>query len=119
MSAHPDLLAIKRFRELQIRNLLFYQAELAHLEAELRGIEDNDAQQNRDPSDRMDFRWTSCVNRERPAAPKASDPIGIDAKLGDPSASTFKETAGSLYREKVLQVRQTLASYSRSLNRPA
>ena len=42
LGSYPDILAVKRFRELQIRNLLFYQAELAHLEQELQEIEVQD-----------------------------------------------------------------------------
>lgn len=42
MSDHPEALIIRDFSELQIKSLLYYQAELAELEAELEEIERED-----------------------------------------------------------------------------
>ncbi|KAF4946800.1 hypothetical protein FSARC_14110 [Fusarium sarcochroum] len=108
LSSYPEVLAIKRFRELQIRNLLFYQAELAHLEAGLRDIESQDAQQKQDPSEHTNFRWTPPVIGEKQA-------IGGPASSGDPTPFTLAETANSPYIEKVLQIRRTLAKYNEAV----
>jgi len=113
LGSYPEVLAIRRFRELQIRNLLFYQAELAHLEAELQEIENHDMQRKYNPSDRVNFRWTPCMVGEKPAKMGASDSVEGCEKPDDPLPPTPRETTNSPYREKVLQIRRTLASYSR------
>lgn len=86
-----DVLTIKRFRALQIRNLLFFQAELAHLQQELRDIEKTDS---RSCPDHVSSRWTPDMAREYTTA-------------GVP-------TPQSHYSNKVLQIRETLTKYSRS-----
>jgi hypothetical protein len=63
LSSFPHVLAIKRFRELQIRNLLSYQAELAHLEAELQKLEAEDSAMRSDPCDLANFRWRPCIGQ--------------------------------------------------------
>ncbi|KEZ45165.1 hypothetical protein SAPIO_CDS2614 [Scedosporium apiospermum] len=117
LGSYPEVLAIRRFRELQIRNLLFYQAELAHLEAELQEIENQDAQRKYDPSDRANFRWTPCMVREKPAKTRAPDCAGGCQKPEDPSPPTSRETMNSSYLEKVLQIRRTLSSYMEQYKR--
>jgi hypothetical protein len=42
MGEHRDLLILRTFSDLSVRNLLFYQAELAHLEHELEEVEKED-----------------------------------------------------------------------------
>lgn len=42
MSDNPDLLILRTFRTLNVKNLLYYQAELAHLEHELEEVEKED-----------------------------------------------------------------------------
>ncbi|KAI1106057.1 hypothetical protein F4804DRAFT_302085 [Jackrogersella minutella] len=95
LASYPDTLAVKRFRELQIRNLLFYQAELAHLAIELEEIEQRDAKDTADVSARANFRWTPAMAREVP--------------------SSIPPTISSLYREKMLQIRGTLVSYNNAV----
>jgi hypothetical protein len=95
LSSFPDTFAVKRFRELQIRNLLFYQAELAHLQVELEEIEQKDASNTAEPSNRANFRWTPSMAQE--------------ASL---STLTLNPTMSSIYCEKMLQIHRTLASYS-------
>jgi hypothetical protein len=95
LSSFPDTLAVKRFRELQIRNLLFYQAELAHLGVELEEIEQRDARDTAEASKRANFRWTPLMAQEAPS-----------------STLTPNTTMSSIYCEKMLQIRSTLASYS-------
>src|ERR1700722_7976199 len=68
LSSYPDTLAVKRFRELQIRNLLFYQAELAHLAVELEEIEKTDARDTTQASERVNFRWMPSMAQEAPSS---------------------------------------------------
>jgi hypothetical protein len=53
MADHNDLLILRSFSSLNIKNLLYYQAELAHLECELREIESED--QTSDEFPRRDY----------------------------------------------------------------
>ncbi|KAI0897892.1 hypothetical protein F4806DRAFT_507663 [Annulohypoxylon nitens] len=92
----PDTLAVKRFRDLQIRNLLFYQAELAHLREELEEIEQRDAKSTNDVSERVNFRWTPAAAKQVPF-PKQ------------------QPTVSSLYQEKILRIRCTLISYNNAV----
>jgi len=39
MSDHPELLILRKYTDLNVKNLLYYQAELAHLELELQEVE--------------------------------------------------------------------------------
>jgi hypothetical protein len=94
LSSYADILVLKRFRELQIRNLLFYQAELAHLEQELQEIELKDAQNARVASALINVRWTPAMARK-------------------PTTPPPNKTLSSLYSEKMLQIRETLQNYSK------
>ncbi|KAI0885179.1 uncharacterized protein GGS22DRAFT_139994 [Annulohypoxylon maeteangense] len=96
LSEFPDTLAVKRFRDLQIRNLLFYQAELAHLRVELEEIEQRDVKHTIDVSARANFRWTPAMAKDIPF-------------------SMQQPTISSLYREKMLQIRSTLVSYNNAV----
>ena len=93
LDAHPDVLALKRFRGLHIRNLLFYQAELAHLEVELQEIEDRDAKDSSAAFDRVNYRWKPSMAEEA-------------------AMHTSKPTFSSEYCEKIIRIRKTLESYS-------
>ncbi|KFA70852.1 hypothetical protein S40288_11613 [Stachybotrys chartarum IBT 40288] len=115
-SSWPDVLTIRRFRELQIRNLLFYQAELAHLEAELHELEDEDARQNSNPLHRVNFRWTPHMNGVNVTTATASNHGQGAGTSIPPVQSTPQTTASLLYRDEVLQIRRTLADYSRFSN---
>lgn len=97
LSRHPDVLCLKRFPELQIRNLLFYQAELAHHKLELQEIEDRDTRDSPDPSNRVNYRWNPLMAAEN-------------------TLQTASSTMTSEYCKKMLVIRETLASYSKSLS---
>jgi hypothetical protein len=49
MSKHPDVFILRKFSGLNVKNLLYYQAELAHLEQELEEIEDEDRLSDENP----------------------------------------------------------------------
>lgn len=100
LSSFPDTFAVKRFRELQIRNLLFYQAELAHLQVELEEIEQIDARNRPNGPERATFRWTPSMAK--------------DASLFTSASIPTNSTTSSLYSEKIFQIRNTLEKYSQS-----
>jgi hypothetical protein len=89
LNNYQDVFAVKRFRELQIRNLLFYQAELAHLREELEEIEKKDTAL---PSKHVTSRWMPEM---------AKEPV-----------SGSSPTLSLAYSQKMLQIRRTLTSYS-------
>jgi hypothetical protein len=95
LGSFPDILAVKRFRELQIRNLLFYQAELAHLALELEEIEKTDATSMTEASARANFRWKPSMAQENTS-----------------STPNTTNALSSSYAEKMLLIRRTLTSYS-------
>lgn len=109
LNSYPDLLAIKRFRELQIRNLLFYQAELAHLEAELHNIEAQDAAQKFDTSDHANFRWTPRMAQDGTSVTTA--PSASDKPETPPTPRASARTTSSAYCEKMLEIRRTLTKF--------
>lgn len=93
LASHHDILTLKRFRELQIRNLLFYQAELANLQQELEIIEVSDARYCAKPKERVGAKWTpSMAVKTLP--------------------SVYKRTHSDEYIDTVLKLRQTLKDYS-------
>lgn len=62
MSSHDEFSILRRFRYLNMKNLLYLQAEIAHLEEELSVLADQDAQ---DPELQFHGRdWWSLANGE-------------------------------------------------------
>lgn len=96
LASYPDELTLLRFRELSIRNLLFYQAELVHLARQLQQLEDYDAEMHPEPENRVNHRWTPAMA----AKPREIRTSGAD----DVSATT---TTLDLYCEKILEIRET------------
>ena len=101
LASYPDELTLLRFRELSIRNLLFYQAELVHLARQLQQLEKYDAEMHPEPENRVNHRWTPAMA----AKPRKTRTSGAD----DVSATA---TTLDLYCEKILEIRETLAKYS-------
>jgi uncharacterized protein DUF6594 len=99
-ASYPDTLATRRFRRLQIKNLLYYQAELTHLEDELQEIETRDAQK-REPHERANFTWMPCTTEEEWVGASANPPTNT----GEPEAFEYRNT--------VLHIRRTLYKYSK------
>ena len=101
LSSYPDELTLLRFRELSIRNLLFYQAELVHLTRQLQQLEDHDAEMHPEPEKRVNHRWTPAM-AAKPRESRTSDADGVTATT----------TIVDLYCEKILEIRETLTKYS-------
>jgi hypothetical protein len=57
MADHNDLLILRTFSSLNIKNLLYYQAELANLECELREIESEDQSCRSSPRQEYAASW--------------------------------------------------------------
>jgi hypothetical protein len=100
MSDHPEALIIRSFSELQIRSLLYYQAELAELEAELEEIEREDCASSDAVRKNFSSHWKSLT-----ATGSSS------LTLGDEAAS---QDVGSRQQWKlVLRIRDALKEYSK------
>ena len=59
MGEHRDLLILRTFSDLSVKNLLFYQAELVHLEHELEEIKKEDQSCNDLPRKEHALNWKS------------------------------------------------------------
>ena len=99
LSSFPDEVALRRFKDLSLRNLLFYQAKLAHLERDLQLVESLDASRSSPTlSKRVNYRWL---------------PIAL-SQQGTGTTIVLSDQVSEAYREKFLDIRQVLAKYSRS-----
>jgi hypothetical protein len=59
MSDHPELLILRSYSSLNIKNLLYYEAELAHLEVELLEVESEDRDCGSSPRREFATDWRS------------------------------------------------------------
>ena len=57
MSQHPEVFVIRAFSELHTKNIIYYQAELAELEAELDRVEQEDQNCSESPRETYSKRW--------------------------------------------------------------
>jgi len=99
MSKHPDVFILRAFSGLNVRNLLYYQAELLHLEQELQEIESEDQSCEESPRKRYAGDWKSLgiTSIDRPAM----DGTGTKASPRD-----------SLQWQTFLKIREVLTKYS-------
>lgn len=111
-SQHHSDLSLLRFRELSIRNLLFYQAELAYLQRDLKEIERHDAAKHADPEERVNYRWKPTGYTRLPE--KVTQVQVISTNLSATSDPNHGGSYEDLYIEKMMQIRSTLAKYSAS-----
>jgi hypothetical protein len=58
MARYPEAMILRKYADLNAKNLLYYQAELANLEQELQEIEDEDRKSNTLPRYQFDRRWS-------------------------------------------------------------
>ncbi len=136
---HPDQLVLRRFCELNIRNLLFYQAELVHLSRELHYLELKDISLHPNLADRVNYRWKHT--RRSTSAPSTcqcqcsgtiTNPsysktgnvtqqgrgpgLPVSTTAAAPAAAAIINKPASIqddYQEKILQIRVTLERYSK------
>jgi len=101
MGRYPDVLILRKYAELNAKNLLYYQAELANLEQELHEIEEEDRSSGTDPRQKFDKRWSSLAGD-----PASNNPL--------PSQSFSQQplTRDTLQWYVFLRLRRVLAEYS-------
>ena len=83
MSKHPELFILRSFRDLNIKNILYYEAELAHLECELREVEEEDEAEKTLPRKEYAVNWkrmsmardTHLLSPENPASHNPRDDL--------------------------------------------
>ena len=103
LEQYSEEVALRRFRQLSIQNLLYYQSELAHLEEELRDIEVLDATPSKKGSEQVTFRWRRV---KAFSLQHNSSPVSTPGPV----------TATELYTEKFLEIRETLRKYNEALD---
>lgn len=106
---HSDF-SLYRFRELNIRSLLFYQAELAHLQRDLEQIEKLDAAKHTDLDKRVTYRWNPNIIAAGQLA--LSQHNTLSPKSPTTSAPRPEGSYGDIYVLKIKEIRETLAKYS-------
>lgn len=126
LSRHPDAFTLLRLRELNIRNLLFYQAELLYLNRQLKDIEDFDAQQNPLPVDRVTCAWypdMAVSSDQKHPFPTGASGFGGTAQTGFNNPTSIGQSpqqpqlpsTHDRYCNKVREIRETLAKYNEAL----
>jgi hypothetical protein len=64
MARYPEVMILRKYADLNAKNLLYYQAELASLEQELQEIEDEDRKSNALPRHQFDRRWSTLAQAQ-------------------------------------------------------
>jgi hypothetical protein len=67
MNAHPELAIFRQFRTLNLQMLLYQQAEITHLENELRVLMESDIEHGRNIDHYQDW-WTLAHDEEHQSA---------------------------------------------------
>lgn len=73
MSDHPELLILRKYTDLNVKNLLYYQAELAHLELELQEVESEDRDSGSPPRNGFATSWKTLSTKSGCASLVATD----------------------------------------------
>lgn len=100
---YPEMLILRKYTELNAKNLLYYQAELAILEAELKQLEEADKNSHEPVLRDFGKRWSALTA----AAQEQTKQIQM-GKLSAP-----QETRDSAQWRKFLEIRRVLAEYSK------
>lgn len=100
MSKHPELFILRSFRDLNVKNILYYEAELAHLECELREVEEEDEAEKTLP------RKEYAVNWKRMSMTR-------DTHLLPPENPTFHSSRDELQWRIFSRIRLLLEKYSK------
>jgi hypothetical protein len=99
MSTYSDVFILRSFSGLNVKNLLYYQAELAHLEQELKEIEHEDQMCEQGPRQLYATDWKSLGTR-------GCERTTLDGKMTTPSQRD------SLQWQTFLKIREVLDKYS-------
>ena len=99
MSKHQEMLIVRQFSDLNAKNLLYYEAELAHLELELTEVEVDDLICSENPRAQMATRWSYLA-------------MTYDDALTD-KTNTVHPDRDTLQWRLVERTRETLHKYSK------
>lgn len=99
MSNYPDVFILRKFSRLNVKNLLYYQAELAYLEQELEEIEDEDRLSDESSRNGYATNWKS---------------LGLRANIKHTSqdSGALRTPRDSLQWQTFLRLREVLNKYS-------
>lgn len=101
MGTYPDHLILRTFSDLNVKNLLYYQAELAILERDLELIEDEDRRSSNTVLHDFDTRWSALVKAFRENQSQSGTPASLPTTREEKQWDTF------------LRIRVVLAEYSK------
>lgn len=101
MADHNDLLILRTFSSLNIKNILYYEAELSHLECELREIESEDQTCNASPRQDYAASWKALS-------------AGPNAHSLATSSPSPKSPRDALQWQLFSRIRAVLREYSKS-----
>ena len=101
LSTYPGEILLRSYRELNIKSLLYYQAELAHLESELNEAETEDAASSDTTRKRYEIDWKDL------ASPDDPDHVENGSRHTTPKGHCHQYLI-------VLKIRRVLSDYSRS-----
>jgi hypothetical protein len=99
MSKYPEVFILRKFSGLNVKNLLYYQAELAHLEQELEEIEDEDRLSDENPRNGYATNWKSLG-------------LGANIKHTPQESGASRTPRNSLQWQTFLRLREVLNKYS-------
>ncbi|KAL5366207.1 hypothetical protein BJX96DRAFT_169742 [Aspergillus floccosus] len=103
LGAHPEFQFFRRFSTLSTKNLLYLQAELAHLERELGIIVDEDKELASDFSEKLNYPF-SLRDLKRSARPESVDSYQWD-KVKEVRALLYQYNAAILQQAQILDFR--------------
>jgi len=104
MAEVPEIESFRRFRELNIKNLLYYQAEIADMEADLRKIENEDSR-NTESKEQVYSRHAISMLGSMPSLEAATCR----------DTSVWKMPTHQRQCKLVLDIRQSLEKYNNAL----
>lgn len=130
LSAHPSLQIFRSYSALNLKSILYYQAELAHLESELAEIEEQDRTCSDPKSIRREFgedwwslRYGSCLTEDGGILKMVSQDSTVGGRSRSTSPKTVQNSQGSRQSalalesrqwELMCRIRQVLEMYCRS-----
>ena len=101
MAAYPETMILRTFSELNKKNLLYYQAEIASLERELQEIEEEDRTSHVPLHREFDIRWSSLAQEAREN----------DGRVGQ--GASVQHTRDGLQWQVFLKITRLLFEYSK------
>jgi hypothetical protein len=101
MATYPETMILRTFSELNKKNLLYYQAEIAGLERELQEIEEEDRRSQVPLHCEYDIRWSSLAREARENDERTRQ------------GASVQHTRDGLQWQVFLKIRRLLFEYSK------